>query len=155
MHGGFLADGSLPFSPKEWDDDESSHVAVQLPDTDLDRVEDFAREALISENFRDFVSNLKLTLQRRAQAEALMMLFTALEKFQNRLMALDALKYLCGAAALSGQDQTSYAKKYGVSKEAVHQYVKKWREILRMRQTRTMRTEQARENMRLRNYRRT
>lgn len=142
---------------RQWDEDGTSNL-IQTTPFDFDRIdtlESVARDALtVPEAFPAFVVRLRHSIERRCQAELLLCLLGILDKFKNKSLAIDCLKYVGGIAALEGMDMPRIAEKHGVSKEAVHQCSMKVRTLLKIRRTRTMRDDSARENMKLRNYRR-
>lgn len=152
--GGLLPDGTLR-EARDSDDEDFSPLGITAFDfAELDKLEDFAKEALeIPNGFPAFVQRLKQSLVQESQVEMLMQLFGAVQKFENEALALDVLRDCSGLGALLGMDGVKYAAKWGISKEAWQQHREKMRRIFGVRKSRTLRSDQARENMRLKNYR--
>jgi len=135
--------------------EESFPVPIAHFDFDsLDKPADFIKEA-IHKN-QDIEPILESLINRiaaiRSASKIAILLGLILEASKPRMVA-HQLVWGTGMTALDGAGSTELGKKYGVSKQAFEQGALRICEKLSLRMTRNMRSEEAKDTMRKRNYR--
>lgn len=155
---GFGVHNGRALLPVEFDHDDHA-VPLQIVHfdfTSMDTIADEAEEALArgAAEFQKFIAALRRTIEDDIKLSTVTQLDGFASQFRNRYMGYDLLRDACGLCDLEGETGVTLSKKWGLSKEAWQQDRERMRALLGLRKTRTMRDAKARQNMRLRNFRR-
>lgn len=142
----------------EWHDDAPTRVAIQHFDfSNLDSVEDCAREfCQRGGRLGQFIRMLVDERERELKIGGMAAIIALLWESRRPYMAIRQIASATGLAPLVGDGHDSAAKlarECGVSKQAFKQGEKRFAIALGLRKTRTQRSEDGRNHMRLRNHR--
>jgi hypothetical protein len=140
----------------QWQDDVCFTVPITHPDhsamdTIDDRVDEMRKHGKSCESLIDELVAEKLA---DARVDALTRLLAIVFKSNKPINALRQCACAVGLSIATEETMETWAVKAGTSKQSFQQGVKAKAKRLELRQTRTMRSEEAREQMRLRNSRR-
>jgi hypothetical protein len=139
----------------EWIDDVPARVAIDHFDfSGLDTVEDCAREfERRGGSLGEFIRLLVDRRERELRAEGMAAVIALLWNERRTYLALRQIASAANLSALAGKSAAQLARECGVSKQAFKQGEKRFAAELELGKTRTQRSEQGREQMRLRNFR--
>jgi hypothetical protein len=141
--------------PLDWEGDQPQPIPVVHFDfSDLDSITEQGRQALTDASFGEWLMRVMKCREDIIRQETLMQVIGISNEFENEAMAYDLMRDCCGAAAAQGFSSADLARKWKISKEAFQQSRERMRKYLGLRITRTMRSEEAKHNMSLRNFRR-
>jgi hypothetical protein len=143
----------------EWDSDEIPH-ATPVTGFDYGSLDDFetvARDALARGNgdFVELLAGWAREQQREQRREGMERLIALLWPKRKTYLALRQLAFAVGLAILGGQNASALARECGVSKQDFHEGANRFRAQLGLRKTRTARSQDGCDRMRLTNYART
>jgi hypothetical protein len=150
--------------PVEWDKhDQPIPIAITFDDPQIDSDQDFFREATAACTTRDeweracfqFADYLAASKLYDARREAIADCAALVVNEKDSHLAYVCICFGVGLFDVNSDSGTEWARKFGFSKQAFNQQVKRWTARLNLGPTRTMRQSEAREKMRLRNSRRT
>jgi len=153
-HAGGLERNGHTCIAVDWQDDQPFAVKIEYFDYEaLDRLEDLAREALAKGRLKEFLDGYVAT-----QTEGLRC--TVVKKVLDHIIHCKRPKFkvICMAIAAGhgtamARTEEEWAADFGVSKQDLQEAVETEREEFRLRKTRLMRDEEAREKMRTGNFR--
>lgn len=141
----------------EYHDGDEVPVPVHYFDFDeLDSLDDLAKECLKQHgSLKPIISQMRQAVRMDAGSEAVQQMLYHLRKAKN--FRLEAWVWSAAYDLICEEEltNTKIAELFGISKQDFQQLVKRCRNKMRGRKTRTMRDEEARENMRLANIRHT
>lgn len=155
-HSGGVNHAGLFRVPGEWSDDQRFAVKIEHFDFDsIDSVDDLVREELATKGTVKHLLKKMVALElNKARTETLVTVLGKIKDASDSGLAVVQISCACGMLFISGETDQAYADRFGISKQAFQQGVEGYREALGLRQTRTMRDENAKDLMRLSNYRR-
>ena len=161
------AEDSEPFASKrngrfvsgaismDWEGDQPQPVPIVHFDfSAFDSVTEQAAEAIAKDRFEEWLLRLIKLRSDTIRHETLMQVIGIASAFKNEAMGYDLMKDCVGASATQGFSSADLARKWGITKEAFQQNRERMRKLLGLRITRTMRSDEAKKNMSLRNFRR-
>lgn len=151
-HSGGKPEVGYEISVDTWCEHSFAVPIVHFDHDAVDTMEDKIREALANGTITPFVHQLTEQAAERGRVEGITALLgEVLALRKNKEVAIIQMGLAAGLTVEASSSQL--AKQCGVSKEGMEQAVERYRERFGLGQNRNMRTEKARENMRLRNCR--
>lgn len=122
----------------------------------LDDAEGFLLEAVAAKRpLRPIIEAMIAEQEMRIRCETVSAVVALVIGHEKKGLAVYALAEASGLNVIQGLSQQDIADKVGVSKQDVQQLSDHFRELLRLRKTRTQRGEEAKEKMSLGNFRHT
>jgi hypothetical protein len=121
----------------------------------LDDVDGLLLEALAEKGTaRELLEELVEEEVRSRRADLVAAVMVEITQSAEPLKALYQIAFACGSMATGGLTESEVAARFGISKQAMQQGVRRFEESLNLRKARFMRSEGSRRLMRSRNFRR-
>lgn len=138
----------------EWHEDRAEAIPITHFDFgSLDSVEDQIRQHLADGSLREFLGLWLESELSRDRAETINRILSIPVTSKKPGLAVIQLGFAAGLLLAAEKTGTQWAKEFGISKEAFQEGVDFYRRELRLRVTRYTRDQDARENMRVKNFR--